>query len=603
MVGRISLWMGAGVVAAGVSAAALAGAGVAVADDGPGSPSGGGAATSDSPKTTDSQSSSSATPSDEKATTSGAADETDNDKPNPRRHKPARLRVSTARPAAPTTQVVTKKTDKADKVDGQPDHTAVKDPDPVAAATVAMSTSRPTSTPASTPRKPTVVDTVATAVSSAVTTFLKPLAVGTTPVAPDAQPATKLQAAQSISPKPGLINIVGSFAFGLFQAFDSFVAGPPQVPPGSTVRVQRSTLPIDCGPGYTVDADWYFLDTSTSAEPPTRLIYLQHGFPGSAAEYDYTAAELAERNNAIVVATSISGNLFDCYACHLGGDPMHAAVAKLFLGDRADLLASAKAAGFQGDALPERFVLVGHSGGGQLVGGAAGYFEEFAPDAEDHNLVGVILLDTSPIGGAIERGLAKIPDDIPVYTISAAPNFLNSQGAMNRALVAARPGQFVGVELVNGEHSDAVQTHNPLVQIGGQIAGLGFSRPENVQAVQVITQGWINDFYEDTHTGVYGALGSTVDIPGTGGARAYVLPTVAPKLTIIDLIVDAALRSTLLLKNVAYCAEDPSATFHVAGAAANPDLTQNSTANTALSLDGKDSTGQSVGQQCVHEVR
>jgi hypothetical protein len=32
---------------------------------------------------------------------------------------------------------------------------------------------------------------------------------------------------------------------------------------------------------------------------------------------------------------------------------------------------------------------------------------------------------------------------------------------------------------------------------------------------------------------------------------------------------------------------------------ANPDLTQNSTADTALSLDGKDSTGQSVGQQCM----
>jgi len=108
---------------------------------------------------------------------------------------------------------------------------------------------------------------------------------------------------------------------------------------------------------------------------------------------------------------------------------------------------------------------------------------------------------------------------------------------MNSAFVAARPGEFVGVELVNGMHSDALQSHNPLVQIGGQIAGLGFSRPENVQAVQVIAQGWINDFYEGTHTGVYGPLGSTVDIPGTDGAQAHVLPTPAPKLTFVDLIV------------------------------------------------------------------
>jgi len=178
-----------------------------------------------------------------------------------------------------------------------------------------------------------------------------------------------------------------------------------------------------------------------------------------------------------------------------------------------------------------------------------------------------------------------------VYTISAAPNFLNSKSSMNRALVAARPGEFVGVELVNGMHSDALQSHNPLVQIGGQIAGLGFSRPENVQAVQVIAQGWINDFYEGTHTGVYGPLGSTVDIPGTDGAQAHVLPTPMPKLTFVDLIVDTAFRSLLLIPT--YCAEDPSATF---SAAANPELTENSTADTALSLDGKGSTGQSVGQ-------
>jgi acetyl esterase/lipase len=109
--------------------------------------------------------------------------------------------------------------------------------------------------------------------------------------------------AQGLTPgQPTLFNIVGSFAFGIFQAVENFIVGPPQVPPGSTVRVQRSTLEIDCGPGFTVDSDWYFPDTE---EPPTRLIYFQHGFPGSAAEYDYTAAELAERNNAIVVATTI----------------------------------------------------------------------------------------------------------------------------------------------------------------------------------------------------------------------------------------------------------------------------------------------------------
>jgi hypothetical protein len=126
-------------------------------------------------------------------------------------------------------------------------------------------------------------------------------------------------------------------------------------------------------------------------------------------------------------------------------------------------------------------------------------------------------------------------------------------------LTAARPGQFVGVELVNGVHADSFRTHNPIVQIAGSIAGLGFARPENVQAVQELAEGWINDFYDGTHTGVYGELGSTIDIPCTGGARAHVLPAPAHQFTFIDLIVEKVLESLQVL-DFAYCAEDPSAT-------------------------------------------
>lgn len=390
---------------------------------------------------------------------------------------------------------------------------------------------------------------------------------------------TKTKAAQPLSislaeealPKPGLINVIGSFFFNTFQAFEQAIAGQPQVPPGSTVRVQRSTLDIDCGPGYTVNADWYFPET---AEPPTRLIYFQHGFPGSSAEYDYTAAELAERNQAIVVLPTISSNLFDCYGCQLGGDPMHAAVAKLFLGDREDLLASAKAAGFEGDALPERFVIAGHSGGGQLAGGAAGYYEEFAQESDDpeqaHNLVGVLLLDTSPVGGAIERAVAKIPEDIPVYTIAAAPSFLNSQGGVEKVLEAARPDSFVGVQLVGGTHGDSFQSHTALVQIGGWITSLGIPRAENIEAVQELTQGWINDWYEGTDTGVYGDLGTTVDVPDTGGAQAYVLPAPEHQWTVIDLVVELGLRSVLLTQVLETCAEDPSASAAAASCSAVP---------------------------------
>jgi hypothetical protein len=79
------------------------------------------------------------------------------------------------------------------------------------------------------------------------------------------------------------------------------------------------------------------------------------------------------------------------------------------------------------------------------------------------------------------------------------------------------------------------------------VAGLGFSEPQNVDAVQVLAQGWINDWYNGTHTGIYGDLGSTIDIPtGAGTAQADVLPTTAPQLTFIDLILETLIDSRVL---------------------------------------------------------
>jgi hypothetical protein len=85
--------------------------------------------------------------------------------------------------------------------------------------------------------------------------------------------------------------------------------------------------------------------------------------------------------------------------------------------------------------------------------------------------------------------------------------------------------------------------------------------------------------------GVYGRVFEGV----RRGVTFHVPPTPAPKLTIVELIVEKALESLQVL-NFAYCAQDPSAS------AANSELTENSTPNTALSLDGKGSTGQSVVQ-------
>jgi hypothetical protein len=80
--------------------------------------------------------------------------------------------------------------------------------------------------------------------------------------------------APSVPTGPTLINVVGTLVFSVIDFVTKILQGPPAVPAGNTAEVGRSTLQIDCGTGYTAQATWYF---PTGPQPPTRLIYFQHG--------------------------------------------------------------------------------------------------------------------------------------------------------------------------------------------------------------------------------------------------------------------------------------------------------------------------------------
>lgn len=368
------------------------------------------------------------------------------------------------------------------------------------------------------------------------------------------------------TPAPSLINVVGSFFWGLLDFFSKLAIGPLVVPPGVPVTAGRSSLQIDCGDGYRAEADWYF---PTEGEPD-KFIYFQHGFPARAGVYNVTLAELAERNNAVVVAPSITGNIFACDGCFLTtGEPMHAAVAKLFEGDRAALLASAQAAGYEG-VLPEKFVIAGHSGGAMLAQGAAGYYWQSAAEEEKENLAGVLLFDTSAQGGGLARALDKLPATVPVLHISAAPNPLNFYGRANEVFAEKRPGQFNGVQLIRGAHSDAFRS-SILFGIPQAVVSLalGASTPENVEAVQVLAEGWLTDMYEgrvydpQTRTGIYGEPGEPggvlIDIPTDAGvAQGYVLPGPAYQMTLIDLVLGTLVNAPGMF-DFSTCAVDPNA--------------------------------------------
>ena len=334
-------------------------------------------------------------------------------------------------------------------------------------------------------------------------------------------------------PVPPVVSAVGTLVFGLISLAESVFEGPPKVPPGSHVTVKRSTLVIR--EGHEVPADWYFPEGSYpgSETPPERIIYLQHGFLARGVFYDYTAAYLAEHTNSIVVAPSLTSNIFATDGMWLGGDQMHRAVADLFLDDSDALLESAQLAGYNEDELPQRVVLVGHSLGGGLVAATAGYMVD---NGTSDKLAGVLMLDGVGFSGEVGRGLDKLdtlPAEkyIPLYNLSAVPYVWNLFGSSDAILKEKRGGQFTGAQLVAGLHSDAMVGGNPLIQFGAYLL-TGFSQPRNVEGSQILAAGWINDMFAcegnpscTPDPDLYADPGETITIPTSlRPARGLVQP-------------------------------------------------------------------------------
>jgi len=334
------------------------------------------------------------------------------------------------------------------------------------------------------------------------------------------------------SPLSGLLSAIGTIVFNLYGLAISVVGGPPVLPPNSTVTVRSSTLRIDCANGYEVPADWY-IPASAEQTPPQRLIYLQHGFVAAGPWYSYTAATLAEQTNSIVVAPSITSNFLSCDACWLGAPRMQQAVANLFEDDNTALADSALAAGYTG-LIPDRVVLVGHSLGGGLVAGTAGYMVD---NGTSDRLAGVLMLDGVGLDGSMASSLEKVPGDIPIYQLAAPKYFWNQFGVGSDALLEARPDRFIGVTLVGGSHVDSMQGGNPLIQFSQQLVA-GFSKPQNVAAAQILMVGWVNDMFAGKQDdGIYASPGEelTIDTPA-GQATAVALPNALTKPFLLNLL-------------------------------------------------------------------
>ena len=305
-------------------------------------------------------------------------------------------------------------------------------------------------------------------------------------------------------------------AFALLSAdAPSAAPSPPHPRP---VVVGHSTLEVQCGPlGTSLPADWYF--PRLGPRKATGLVWLQHAFFRTKANIASLAHHIAAHTRAIVVAPTISSDPFAPGGCWINGAPMHGAVAKLFV-ERFALRQSAAAAKGKHVSLPRPFVLSGHSAGGNLATAAAGYAMR-ALRRDRGDLRAVVLYDAVDNQGAMSEALERLNRrrrPAPVLQIASPPSACNAFGSGTRALVAARPGRFVGVQLVDGTHVDAEgPDSDPLAR-----AVCGDPLEVNVNAVRSIASGWVTDALTGSSIGLVGGS------PGEGvpvdGATAVVLP-------------------------------------------------------------------------------
>ncbi|WP_052960203.1 hypothetical protein [Mycobacterium sp. EPa45] len=293
----------------------------------------------------------------------------------------------------------------------------------------------------------------------------------------------------------------------------------------SGVRTGTTRLTIQVGSRtYNAPADWYFPTQADGSVHANGIIYLQHGFLANKSLYNVLAQALAKETNSIVVATTLpSFAPLSCPACTINDPAMQQGVADLFLGGRAALTISAANAGYQG-TLPQDFTLSGHSaGGGLAVAAGSDYIRSLAP-GEDNHLLGVVMFD-GVANGDLAGALATL-DGIPVYQIAAPPQPWNAFGGTTTQLIAERPDQFVGVELVNGSHTDSTVGSNPIFDVLAAIV-VRPSAPGNASAVHTLAAGWINDFYVGAGPGApqYGLYGTAGQPIIMGPTAAVVLPT------------------------------------------------------------------------------
>ncbi len=188
----------------------------------------------------------------------------------------------------------------------------------------------------------------------------------------------------------------------------------------STLRVKDKLLHVTWFlPKYSIVKGW---------------VLLQHGFARSRKHVHDLAERLAENGMMVVTPTLTSDELKD---------------GNLALEMANTLLENPNVP--EGEKLPERFVLVGHSMGGEFVSNMAAQFSKKVITG----FKGLLLLDAVDVNRSMLRELEKTKG-IDVMALLAQPSWCNMLSNVTGVLKAFKQDrEFVGLRLSGGTHCDA----------------------------------------------------------------------------------------------------------------------------------------------------
>jgi pimeloyl-ACP methyl ester carboxylesterase len=265
--------------------------------------------------------------------------------------------------------------------------------------------------------------------------------------------------------------------------------------------------------GESHSADWY-LPTGTASA----LMVLEHGFSRGCGNLRGTSKAIAEKG---VMVLCVNGDM-------TGGNPALADA----LGD---LMTARSLTPPSGKALPQRYLVGGHSAGGHFASELGARI-----DANGYaNFAGAILFDPVASGGftanleAISDGGAR-----PVLAVTARPSVINLFNNSAEALVGLST-DYVGIQLVWSKYVLGMPTGGSChIDVEGEdtdfigVAG-ALCSPSSTQTARLRDFGsaWAKDLATGSHTSAYYCTDANVVSTCGSKVKALVdlsLPLAAP---------------------------------------------------------------------------